>query len=64
MPRVCHFTETDAWAAGGHGKRLDGWRGRRVVMGCADCHDPHDPAPRPRTPFAGPHLPASGAEHP
>jgi hypothetical protein len=37
----CHFAQADAWAAGAHGKRLDGWQGRRVVMGCTDCHDPH-----------------------
>lgn len=53
----CHFAEVDAWAAGNHGKRLDGWRGRRVVMGCADCHDPHRPAPATRIPFPGPTLP-------
>ena len=42
----CHFAQADAWAGGGHGKRLDGWQGRRVVMACTDCHDPHAPAPR------------------
>ena len=47
----CHFTQVDAWAHGAHGKRLDGWQGRRVVMGCADCHDPHQPALEPRMPF-------------
>jgi hypothetical protein len=52
----CHFTQADAWAHGAHGKRLDGWQGRRVVMGCADCHDPHQPALRPRIPFRAPHL--------
>jgi len=52
----CHFTQADAWAHGAHGKRLDGWQGRRVVMGCADCHDPHQPALQPRIPFRAPHL--------
>jgi hypothetical protein len=56
----CHFQQVDAWAQGHHGKRLDGWQGRRVVMGCADCHDPHRPQPSPRTPFAGPRLPQTG----
>jgi formate-dependent nitrite reductase cytochrome c552 subunit len=52
----CHFSQAEAWAGGGHGKRLDGWQGRRVVMGCADCHDPHKPALEPRLPFGGPQL--------
>lgn len=56
----CHFGQVEAWAGGAHGKRLDGWRGRRVVMGCADCHDPHRPALAPRIPMAGPRLPLSG----
>ncbi len=56
----CHFEQARAWAAGAHGKRLDGWQGRRVVMGCADCHDPHAPALEPRIPVRGPTLPARG----
>jgi hypothetical protein len=52
----CHFSQAEAWAGGGHGKRLDGWQGRRVVMGCADCHDPHKPALEPRIPFRAPQL--------
>jgi hypothetical protein len=52
----CHFSQAEAWAGGGHGKRLDGWQGRRVVMGCADCHDPHKPAIESRLPFGGPQL--------
>ncbi len=53
----CHFPQVDWWAKGSHGKRLVGWRGRRVVMGCADCHDPHRPATEPRIPLAGVELP-------
>jgi hypothetical protein len=53
----CHSMEAEAWAGGGHGKRLVGWRGPRVVMGCADCHDPHAPSTPRRIPFAGPVLP-------
>lgn len=53
----CHFAQVDTWAGGAHGKRLDGWRGPRVVMGCADCHDPHRPAVQPRIPYPGPQLP-------
>ncbi|HUG39245.1 MAG TPA: hypothetical protein VMM12_02110 [Longimicrobiales bacterium] len=60
----CHYPQADAWAAGAHGKRLDGWRGRRVVMGCADCHDPHQPAVESRVPFPGPRPPGAGARSP
>jgi len=52
----CHFHQADDWAAGAHGKRLDGWQGRRVVMACSDCHDPHRPAPLPRVPFRAPTI--------
>jgi hypothetical protein len=52
----CHFAQVDAWAAGAHGKRLDGWEGRRVLVGCADCHDPHQPALEPRIPFRAPQI--------
>lgn len=52
----CHFPQANAWAYGAHGKRLDGWQGRRVVMACADCHDPHQPALQPRIPFRAPQL--------
>ena len=53
----CHYSQVESWAKGAHGKRLVGWRGRRVVMGCADCHDPHDPAAEKRIPMAGLSLP-------
>lgn len=56
----CHFQQVQAWAGGGHGKRLDGWEGRRVVLGCGDCHDPHKPAIEPRVPFRAPHIERSG----
>jgi hypothetical protein len=52
----CHSPQVQAWSNGAHGKRLDGWQGRRVVMNCADCHDPHAPALRPRMPFRPPRL--------
>ncbi len=57
----CHFAQADAWAGGAHGKRLVGWRGRRVVMSCTECHDPHAPAFGPRIPFRGPNIPRTGA---
>ena len=52
----CHFPQVEAWAGGGHGKRLDGWQGRRIVMPCTDCHDPHDPSVKSRIPFRAPQL--------
>jgi hypothetical protein len=52
----CHFQQVERWAGGAHGKRLDGWQGRRVVMGCSDCHNPHNPAIDPRTPFRAPRI--------
>lgn len=52
----CHFLEARDWAGGAHGKRLDGWQGRRVIMACADCHDPHNPAVQPRVPFRAPTI--------
>lgn len=52
----CHFSQAESWANGAHGKRLDGWQGRRVVLGCADCHDPHRPAIEKRIPFRAPRL--------
>ena len=60
----CHFAQVNDWAGGAHGKRLDGWRGRRVVMGCTDCHDPHRPAVGQRIPFPGPRIPAQGGHQP
>jgi len=59
----CHFAQVEAWAGGGHGKRLDGWQGRRVVMGCTDCHDPHRPATQQRIPFRGPELEKARTTH-
>jgi formate-dependent nitrite reductase cytochrome c552 subunit len=58
----CHFEQVDAWAAGVHGKRLDGWQGRRVVAGCPDCHDPHKPALEPRIPFRPPQVERIGGQ--
>src|SRR5688572_25225382 len=55
----CHYAATEAWAGGAHGKRLDGWNGARVVLGCTDCHEPHSPTVPVRIPFRGPTLPAA-----
>lgn len=60
----CHFSQADAWAGGGHGKRLVAWQGRRVVMNCTGCHNPHQPAFGQRIPLRGPTIPGSGAREP
>lgn len=59
----CHFSQAESWAGGAHGKRLDGWQGRRVLMGCADCHDPHKPAIEPRIPFRAPRIERIRGDH-
>lgn len=53
----CHFSQADAWAGGGHGKRVAAWQGRRVVWNCTGCHEPHRPAFGQRVPLPGPTLP-------
>jgi hypothetical protein len=39
----CHTRQANDWAAGAHGKRAGGWAPPRVVLACAECHDPHQP---------------------
>ena len=58
----CHSQQVNAWSGGAHGKRLDRWAGARVVMGCAECHDPHQPATEARTPFRAPRIHRVGRE--
>ena len=60
----CHFIQVAAWSGGAHGKRLDTWRGPRVVMNCTDCHNPHDPGIPTRIPFPGPRIPRTGPKQP
>ena len=56
----CHFEQVTDWAGGAHGKRLAGWKGKRVVMNCAECHDPHAPGWDVRWPVAHPRIPRRG----
>jgi hypothetical protein len=39
----CHARPAADWAAGAHGKRAGGWAPPRVVLACAECHNPHQP---------------------
>ena len=47
---TCHPDRQRDWYYGGHGKRLNNWRGERVVYNCTHCHDAHEPAIAPRAP--------------
>lgn len=53
----CHQAQVRDWAGGAHGKRRRLWVGPRVVYGCAECHDPHDPALESRWPVTYPDVP-------
>ena len=50
----CHGRVERDWYFGAHGKRVGNWQGERVVYGCSHCHDPHDPAIKPRAPSPPP----------
>lgn len=44
----CHYQPRRDWFYGAHGKRVENWQGERSVYSCTHCHDPHNPAVRPR----------------
>ena len=46
----CHSTQLKEWVWGAHGKRIGGWAPPRVATNCTGCHNPHDPAFKPRFP--------------
>ena len=50
----CHFNRQKDWYLGGHGKRVYNWQGERMIYSCTHCHDPHDPATKPREPSKAP----------
>lgn len=52
----CHVNQARDWAFGGHGKRLDDWRGRRRVYNCTACHYQHAPSLPLRDAGAGPEV--------
>lgn len=52
----CHMQRHKDWAFGGHGKRVANWQGDREIWACPECHDPHDPAIKPRAPKPIPPL--------
>lgn len=51
---TCHPARQKDWYYGGHGKRLNNWRGERVIYNCTHCHDAHEPAITPRQPKSPP----------
>lgn len=56
----CHFEQGKDWIGGAHGKRIAGWRGKRVIMNCTECHDPHDPSFKQHFPVGRPTIPRTG----
>lgn len=59
----CHFQQGKDWHGGAHGKRLVSWRGKRVVMNCTECHNPHAPSFHQRFPKGRPTIPRTGGGH-
>nr|VFJ63114.1 MAG: hypothetical protein BECKDK2373B_GA0170837_111912 [Candidatus Kentron sp. DK] len=50
----CHYERHRDWYFGAHGKRMNNWRGKRVIVLCSHCHNPHDPVITPRRPRESP----------
>jgi len=46
----CHQQRARDWRHGAHGKRVSGWSGKRTILSCPECHNPHSPAIAPRKP--------------
>jgi len=46
----CHHNRHKDWYFGAHGKRLDNWRGKRKIVLCTHCHNPHNVVLRSRKP--------------
>ena len=52
----CHAQEARDWYFGGHGKRVENWRGTRKIMNCTACHYQHGPSLEARKPLPGPTM--------
>jgi len=52
----CHANRQKDWTFGAHGKRVANWQGPRTLYNCTHCHNPHDPAIKPRAPSPAPHV--------
>ncbi len=39
----CHFRQKQDWIGGAHGKRIGYWAGKRTLLNCTACHNPHAP---------------------
>jgi len=64
----CHSNRHKDWYFGAHGKRAVNWKGERELFNCTHCHDPHDPAVKPRKPSKAPPVraglePMQGSDH-
>lgn len=54
----CHGTIFRDWKAGVHGRRSGFWNGKKRLLLCAHCHDPHSPRFKPLKPLPPPVAPA------
>ncbi len=52
----CHEDKFRDFLHGAHGKRLQAWKGKRLLLHCVECHNPHDPAIKPRMPWRAPKV--------
>jgi len=64
----CHANRHKDWYFGAHGKRVANWQDERTLYNCTHCHNPHDPAIKPRAPKPAPPVRAGlklerGIEH-
>ena len=52
----CHQARLDDFLHGGHGKNQAGWKGKKLLTNCTECHNPHIPQIRAKAPQAGPAM--------